>query len=136
MDGSKMAEAVEEGIENALNLVVSTAEQSSNIRKALKEKIFETVSKLCQLFVKIKISVDRNLNEISNSTKKVSKLETELQSCRRSKPRYSKRHLLMTLTSKEGRQQGYTARHLSVRPRYQRRWERREWRSLADNTQQ
>jgi len=47
-----MAEAVEEEIENALNLVVSTAEQSSNMRKALKEKIFETVSKLRQLLVK------------------------------------------------------------------------------------
>jgi hypothetical protein len=41
-----MAEAVEEEIENVLNLVVSTAEQSSNMRRSLKEKIFETVSNL------------------------------------------------------------------------------------------
>jgi predicted RNase H-like HicB family nuclease len=47
-----MAEEVEEEIEKALNLVVSTAEQSSNMRKAPKEKIFETVSTLRQLFVK------------------------------------------------------------------------------------
>ena len=77
-----MAKAVEEEIENALNLVVSTAEQSSNMRKALKEKILETVSTLRQLFVKIKISGDRKLSEINNLTKKVSKLESELQSCR------------------------------------------------------
>ena len=73
---------MEDEIENAVKLVVSTAEQSSNMKKALKEKIFETVSTLRQLFVKIKISGDRNLNEINNLTKKVSKLETELQSCR------------------------------------------------------
>ena len=73
-----MAKAVEEEIENALNLVVSTAEQSSNIKKALKEKIFETVSNLRQLFVKIKINGDRKLSEINNLTKKVNKLETEL----------------------------------------------------------
>jgi hypothetical protein len=77
-----MADAVEEEIENALNFVVSTAEQSSNMRKALKEKIFETVSALRQLFVKIKISGDRNLSDIDNLTKKVSKLETELKRCR------------------------------------------------------
>jgi DNA-binding protein YbaB len=76
-----MAEAVEDEIENALNLVVSTAEQSSNMRKALKEKIFETLSTLGQLFVKIKISGDRKLSEINNLIK-VSKLERELQSCR------------------------------------------------------
>ena len=56
-----VAMAVEEEIENALNLVVSTVEQSGNMRKALKEKIFETLSALRKLFVKIKISSDRNL---------------------------------------------------------------------------
>ena len=38
-----MAETVEDEIKNALNLVVSTTEQSSNMRKTLKEKIYETV---------------------------------------------------------------------------------------------
>jgi len=77
-----MAEEVEEELQNALNLVVSTAEQSSNMRKVLKEKIFETVSTLRQLFVKLKFSGDQKLSEVNNLTKKVSKLETELQSCR------------------------------------------------------
>jgi hypothetical protein len=53
-----MAETVEDKIEDALNLVVSTAEQSSNMRKTLKEKIYETVSTLRQLFAKSKISGD------------------------------------------------------------------------------
>ena len=57
---SKMAEVVEEEIKNALNMVVSTAEQSGNMRKVLKEKIFETVSTLRQLFVKLKVSGDKN----------------------------------------------------------------------------
>jgi hypothetical protein len=51
-----MAQTVEDEIENALNLVVSTTEQSSNMRKTLNEKIYETVSTLRQLFAKIKIS--------------------------------------------------------------------------------
>lgn len=42
----KMVEKVEDEIENALNLVVSTAGQSSNKWKMLKDKIYETVSTL------------------------------------------------------------------------------------------
>jgi myo-inositol-1-phosphate synthase len=79
---AKMAKDVKEQFENALNLVVSTAEHSSNMKKALKEKIFETVSTLRQIFFKIKISADQKLSEINNLTKKVRKLETELQTCR------------------------------------------------------
>jgi 3-methyladenine DNA glycosylase Tag len=54
MDTYKMADEVEDQVENAVNLVVSTTEQSSNMRKALKQKIFETVSTLRSLFVKLK----------------------------------------------------------------------------------
>jgi len=43
-------------MENALNLVVNTTEQSSNMRKTLKEKIYQTLSTLTQLFSKITIS--------------------------------------------------------------------------------
>jgi hypothetical protein len=53
---TKMANEVEDQFENALNLVVSTTEQSSNMRKALKQKIFVTVSTLRPLFVKLKES--------------------------------------------------------------------------------
>ena len=72
-----MAETVEDEIENALNLVVSTTEQSSNMRKTLKEKIYETVSSLRQLFAKIKISSECKRSEIKDLTNKVSKLEDE-----------------------------------------------------------
>jgi hypothetical protein len=47
-----MAEVVGEQIENALNLIVSTTEQSGNMKKELKKTIFETVSTLKTLFVK------------------------------------------------------------------------------------
>ena len=53
-----MATAVEEEVENALNLVVSTTEQSANRKKTLKEKIYETASTLRKLFAKIKIMVN------------------------------------------------------------------------------
>jgi len=57
--GVKMAEDVVE-IENALNVVVNTTEQSSNMRKTLKEKIYQTVSTLRHLFSKITISGEKN----------------------------------------------------------------------------
>ena len=59
-----MVETVEDEIENALNLVVSTVEQSSNMRKTLKEKIYETVSTIRHLFAKLKISSECKRSEI------------------------------------------------------------------------
>ena len=66
-------------MENALNLVVSTTEQSANMKKTLKEKVYETVSTLRKLFAKIKINGERNLDEIIILTKKINMLETELR---------------------------------------------------------
>jgi uncharacterized protein Yka (UPF0111/DUF47 family) len=77
-----MADEVEDQVDNVLNLVVSTTEQSSNMRKALKQKIFETVSTLQSLFVKLKDSGDRKTSEIIKITKQVGDMETELQQCR------------------------------------------------------
>ena len=57
-------------------------EQSSNMRKTLKEKIYETASTLRHLFAKIKISSECKRSEIKNLTNKVNKLEDELQSSR------------------------------------------------------
>jgi hypothetical protein len=84
------------------------------MKKALKEKIYETVSTLRHLFVKIKISGDRKQSEINNLTEKGSKLETELHRCREGKKRHTKRHLSPTLPNEVVREQGYTARHLPV----------------------
>ena len=69
----------ENQIEQALNLVVCTTDQSSNMRKALKQKILETVSTPRALFVKIKVSGEKKTSEINNLKKQVDKLETELK---------------------------------------------------------
>ena len=45
-DEGKMADAVSEDIEAALNKIVKTTDQSGNLRKDLKKTIFETVSNL------------------------------------------------------------------------------------------
>jgi hypothetical protein len=93
-----MAEDVVEEIENALNLVVNTTEQSSNMRKTLKEKIYQTVSTLRQLIAKITISGEQKSSEINNLTKKISTLETELVSY---KEKQNKRHQTPSFDSKD-----------------------------------
>jgi len=42
-----------EGIENALNVIVSTTGSSGNMKKELKITIFDTVSNLRKFFVKL-----------------------------------------------------------------------------------
>ena len=79
----KMAEDEEDGVENALNLVVCTVEQSSNMRKTLKQTIFETVSTLRTLFTKLKDSGNRKSSKIKELTKQVDEMETELKLCRK-----------------------------------------------------
>jgi hypothetical protein len=75
---SKMAEVVGEQIENALNLIVSTTDQSGNIKKELKKTIFGTVSNLRTLF-KLRASGDSKTSEVSKLTEQVTKLEAQLQ---------------------------------------------------------
>ena len=73
-----------EQVKKALNLV-STTEQS-DVRKALKQ-IFETVSTLRSLFVKLKVSGDSKASEINKLTKQVGELEIELKQCRQCQTR-------------------------------------------------
>jgi len=69
-----MVEEVEEGIENALNLVVLTTERSGNMKKELKQTICETVSKLRNFFVKLKNNCDVKSSKISELEAEVSKV--------------------------------------------------------------
>jgi hypothetical protein len=46
-----MAGKVQYGIEDALDLIVSTTERSGNMKKELKQTIYETVSTLRNLFL-------------------------------------------------------------------------------------
>jgi len=77
-----MADKVEEQVEESLNMVVMVMEQSSNMRKALKQKIFKTVSTLRTLFAKLKDKDAKKTKEINELTKQVGKMGTELKQCR------------------------------------------------------
>jgi hypothetical protein len=69
---AKMAEdGVTCDIENALNKIVNTTDQSGKLRKELKKTIFETVSTPRNLFMTLKV-------QIGGKSKKV-RLERELQ---------------------------------------------------------
>jgi len=62
---------VNEGIENALNVIVSTTGSSRNMKKELKTTIFDTVSNLRKLFAKL-------IDTIENNTRKIIELEKQV----------------------------------------------------------
>jgi hypothetical protein len=66
-----MADDVNEGIENALNVIVSTTGSSGNMKKELKTTIFDTVSTLRKLFVKL---LDTN----ESNARKITELERQI----------------------------------------------------------
>ena len=66
-----MADDVNEGIENALNVIVSTTGSSGNMKKELKTTIFDTVSILRKLFVKL---LDTN----ESNARKITELERQI----------------------------------------------------------
>ena len=76
-----MAEEAEEQAESALNIIVSTVEQSSNMRKTLKQQIFETVGTLRTIIANLKDSGNRKIREIEKLTKQVYGMGTELKQC-------------------------------------------------------
>ena len=74
-----MADEVEDGIENALNLVVITTERSGNMKKELKQTIYETVSTLRNLFMQLRNKSDLKTAKISALEAEVDKLKTHSQ---------------------------------------------------------
>jgi DNA anti-recombination protein RmuC len=77
-----MADDVCQGIDNALNLVVNKVERSGNMKKELKQTIFETVSSLRNLFSKLKDSRDRTLHTIDDLEGQAAAVKVELEACR------------------------------------------------------
>jgi len=70
-----MADDVIEGLENALNVIVSTTGSSGNMKKELMTIIFDTVSNLRKLFAKL---IDTN----ENNARKVIELEKQVANTR------------------------------------------------------
>jgi 3-methyladenine DNA glycosylase Tag len=66
-----MADEVSQNIENALNKIVNTADQSGNMRKELKRTIFETVSTLRNLFTKMKGMIDEKTKQNKQMEKEI-----------------------------------------------------------------
>jgi len=75
---AKMAEDVCEGIEYALNLIVSTAERSGNKKKELKQTVFDTVCTLRDLYVQLKTSGDSKSQTISDLEGRVVLMKADL----------------------------------------------------------
>jgi hypothetical protein len=84
-----MAAEVSDEIKDALNLIVNTTEKSGNRKKGLKQTIYETVSTLRNLFVKLKDSRDSKAAEITKLEKQVNTMKTQLEECCGSKAKYS-----------------------------------------------
>jgi hypothetical protein len=80
MSGGKMADDAGEGFEEALNLVVITTEKSVNMKKQLKQTIYDTVSTLRNLIVKLKNNCDVKSLTISNLEAEVAQAKTLIQS--------------------------------------------------------
>jgi len=73
-----MANDVDADIADALNTISSTTERSSNMKKELKNIIYETVSTLRKLFSKLKIIEDSKSRKISELETLVANTKAEL----------------------------------------------------------
>ena len=78
----KMADDVQDDIENALNQIASTTERSGNMKKELKQTIYQTVSKLRKLFATL-IDVE-NSKTIAELEKTVASNKVEIGVAKRS----------------------------------------------------
>jgi hypothetical protein len=73
-----MVDNVNEGIVNALDTTVTTTECSGNMKKELKHSIYETVSTLRKLFMKLIETNNSNTRAICDLEKIVANTKTEL----------------------------------------------------------
>jgi hypothetical protein len=74
-----MADDVHEDIVNALNMIASATERSGNMKKELKRTIYETVSTLRKLFVKLKDISDGKSRMIIELETLVASTKAELE---------------------------------------------------------
>ena len=79
----KMADVVSEDIQAALNKIMTTTDQSGNIKKDLKNIIFETVSDLRNLLTEIIGIIEEKSRHILLNETGMNKVKLELAACRR-----------------------------------------------------
>jgi hypothetical protein len=79
---AKMADDVQEDIVSALNTIANSTERSSNMKKELKYTIYEAVSTLRKLFVKLKDLSDGNSRKITELQTLVNTTKAELEGAR------------------------------------------------------
>jgi hypothetical protein len=77
-----MADDVRQNIENALNKIVNTTDQSGNMIKELKKTIFKTVSTLKNLFHKMKGTLDEKTRQNKQMEKEINTVKIELDAYR------------------------------------------------------
>jgi uncharacterized coiled-coil DUF342 family protein len=77
-----VADEVSQDIENALNKIVKTTDQSGNTRKELKKTIFGTVSTLRNLFIRMKEMCEERTRQNKQLENEINTVITELDSCR------------------------------------------------------
>jgi len=82
-----MADEVSQNIEDALNKVVNTADQSGNVRKDLKKTKIETVNTLRNLFHKMKEMRNKETRQNKHLENEVTEMNKELDNCRSTTPK-------------------------------------------------
>jgi hypothetical protein len=92
---------VARNIEDALNKIVTTTDQSGNMRKELKKTIYETVSTLRNLFVKIKVTIEEKTKQKSQSESEIKTLKAELDAYNRDNNRTNTEAKQETSTGRE-----------------------------------
>ena len=107
-----MADEVCEVIENALNLIESNKEQSGNMKKGLKQTVFETVTTFTKLFVKLRNRQNSKTTDISKLEMEVAKLNAELEEFSGNNAKEQWRHLSSYVKKKLTRYPRNTVRHL------------------------
>jgi len=74
---NKMSDDVNEGIEKALNVIVSMTVSSGNMKKELRTIIFDTVNTLRKLFVKLLENNESNNRKITDLEKQAANTNAE-----------------------------------------------------------
>jgi tRNA threonylcarbamoyladenosine modification (KEOPS) complex Pcc1 subunit len=79
----KMADEVTQSIEDALNKIVHTTDLSGNMKKEFKTNIYETVSTLRNMFNKMKVMLEEEMRQETQTEKENSAIKAELEACKR-----------------------------------------------------